>query len=123
MALIVSALPAVPKGPTPVLEIIRGALMVEKAEKPSASAPERYQAVSVGPAVRVADGAQPSDAERNVAPAAQGAQLDVPPYEYVAPEQLATAVMSGQLVEPASELVPEAQLLQNIELLAPGEMP
>jgi hypothetical protein len=41
----------------------------------------------------------------------------------VAPEQLATAVMSGQLVEPASELVPEAQLLQNIELLAPGEMP
>jgi hypothetical protein len=95
--------------------------MVEKAEKPSASAPERYQAVSVGPAVRVAEGAQPSEAERKVAPAAQGAQ--VPPYEYVAPEQLATAVMSGQLVEPASELVPEAQLTQNMELLAPGEMP
>ena len=53
--------------------------------------------MSAGPAVSVAEGAQPSDDERNVAPEAHVAHPGVPPKEYEV----------------------AAQLVQTMELLAP----
>ena len=42
--------------------------------------------MSLGPAVSVAEGAQPKEADKNVAPGAQGAHSALP-YEYVLPTQ------------------------------------
>ena len=50
----------------------------EKAAAPSSCEPDRYSAVSAGPAVSDADGAQPDEAEMKEAPAAQLAQATLP---------------------------------------------